>query len=385
MNTSKTPIYLDYNASAPLHPNAWEVMRPLLNPAENGAHNASAIHHFGREGQKVVETARRQIAALINIPSNQVIFNSGATEGNNTVLKHFAQTYPNERIIISSIEHPSIADALPDFPNLEIIPSTRDGLICVESLENLLKEDKKTSLVSCMHVNNETGSIQDVSDISKKAHKYGALFHCDATQSVGRIPVNMGEHGIDFLTLSSHKIGGPQGVGVLALGLCGQTPTLLFGGGQEKYARAGTHNVAGVAGFGAAAKAATENLNTYQKTLAPLRNKLETGLKDISSGIIIHGKDTPRVSNTCFFSLPGTKSQNLMMALDLEGIAVSNGSACSSGTVKASKILLAMGQNEEVANSALRISMGWATKDSDIDSFLSAWQKIIQRIQPCPK
>ncbi|MGH1402992.1 MAG: cysteine desulfurase family protein [Alphaproteobacteria bacterium] len=383
MNTSKKHIYLDYNASAPLHPDAWAVMEALLTTPENGAHNASAIHHFGREGQKTIEAARKHIADMVGIPSNQIIFNSGATEGNNTVLQHFAHAYPDEQIIISAIEHPSITDALPNFPNLKTAPVTHDGLICLKSLENLLKT--KTSLVSCMHVNNETGSIQNVSELSGVAHKYGALFHCDATQSAGRIPVHATQSGIDFLTLSSHKIGGPQGVGALALGICGQTPTLLLGGGQEKYARAGTHNVAGIAGFGAAANAATRNLDLYRKTLEQLRNKLETQLKHISPNIIIHGEQSQRVANTCFFSLPKTKSQNLLIALDLEGISVSNGSACSSGTVKASKILLAMGQDEDVANSALRISMGWATKESDIDSFLSAWQKIIQRIQPCQK
>lgn len=374
----KTKTYLDYNASAPLHPDAWETMQAVYKP-ENAAHNASAVHYFGREGRKIVEKARTQIAELIDIPAPQIIFNSGATEGNNTVLRHFAQTYPDDTILVSAADHVSIVEADDFLNNIIKVPVKKSGLIDQNALKDLLKNNK-VSLVSCMMVNNETGLIQNVSELSDIAHRHNALFHCDATQAAGRIPINAQENNIDFLTLSAHKIGGPQGVGALALGLCGQNPTLLFGGGQEKSLRAGTENVAGIAGFGAAAKTAQKNMKDFQK-LTTLRGHLESKIKAISPEAIIHCEDQIRAANTTFFSLPGADSQSLLMAFDLEGIALSNGSACSSGTVKPSHVLKAMGLSEKIAASALRISTGWATKEEDIDAFITAWQKIYNRLK----
>ena len=365
-------IYLDYNASAPLLPQAKEVMIKTLDN-ENKALNASAVHYFGREGRKIVEEARIHCAQLVGTQANQIIFNSGATEGNNTVLNHFR----DGSILISAIEHPSILETAQTNQNAHIIPVRKNGQIDVNKLEELLIK-YSPKLVSCMLVNNETGAIQNVSEISKLTNKYNAFFHCDATQAVGRIPVSV--NGIDFLTFSSHKIGGPQGVGALALGLCGQTPTLLHGGGQEKSARAGTENVAGIVGFGAAAQYALKNLDSLSNQ-AHLRDKLENKIKQISPEVIIHCENTARIANTCFVSLPDHDSQKLLIAFDLEGIAISNGSACSSGTVKPSHVLMAMTNDEKIASSALRISIGWATKESDIDAFLIAWEKIYKRIK----
>lgn len=371
-----TNIYLDYNASAPLRSEARDIMISLLNQ-EDTAYNASSVHYFGREGRKIVEDSRQNVANLVGAEANQVIFNSGATEGNNTVLKHFAAQYPSETILVSSIEHPSVLEST---PNTKTYPVDENGCVRLDRLEEMLSGEDKVSLVSCMYVNNESGVIQDIPSIAALAHKYGALFHCDAVQGAGRLDIDIKQDGIDFLTLSSHKIGGPQGVGALVLGLCGQTPILLFGGGQEKAARAGTENVAGIAGFGAAAKAARAGLDTY-KTLEVLRDKLESGLKGISSDLIVHGESVKRVANTSFFSVPGANTQSLLMSFDLEKISVSNGSACSSGSVKPSVTLQAMGVDEKNASSALRVSMGWATKESDVDAFLKAWQKIYKRIK----
>ncbi len=374
-NTCSKHIYLDYNASTPLRPDAWEAMKPILT-TQSAAYNASSTHHFGREGRKTIETARTQIAQLIGAHTNQIIFNSGATEGNNTIIRHFANTHPQETILISETEHPSILEALNIFDNIKTVPVDQNGLLRLDVLETLL-QNNKTALLSCQYANNETGVIQNIPEIANQAHKHGALFHCDAVQAIGRIPVNMAESGIDFLTLSSHKIGGPQGVGALALGLCTQTPTLLFGGGQEKSARAGTENTAAIAGFGAAAKAA---LNTPTQT-AKLRDKLENRLKAISPDIIIHGENAPRLPNTTLFTPPHANAQSLLMALDLEGLAISNGSACSSGTTKPSTTLKAMGQSEKTASNALRISIGWATTENDIDTFLQIWEKIYTHIK----
>ena len=359
-------IYLDYNASAPLRP----VVRDFMVRAMELPHNASSVHNYGRAGRMMVEAARNQVAALVGAPPAQVIFNSGATEGNNTVLRHFA----GERILVSAIEHPSVLEV---DPRAVKIPVTPDGIINLNALGDLLKAER-TALVSVMLVNNETGAIQPVADVAALAKKYGAMVHCDAVQSAGKIPVDIAALGVDFMTLSAHKIGGPQGVGALVLGLCGITPTLLYGGGQEKSARAGTENVAGIAGFGLAAELALQGLDDFQK-LSLMRDYLEAQLLEISPEVIIHGKDAPRISNTSMFSLPGVDSQTMLMALDLDGIAISNGSACSSGTVKASYVLKAMGASDEVASSALRISLGWDTKEEELVTFLKSWSKIYQR------
>ncbi len=372
----KPRIYLDYNASAPLRPCANTVMQQVMG-GESAAMNASAVHHFGREGRRIIEEARQAVAALVNAPPAQVIFNSGATEGNNTVIQHFSRTYPQKRILVSAIEHPSVLQAA---PNLERIPVRPDGTIDPQALETMMASGEEVALVSVMAVNNETGAIQDVSQLSEIAHKYGAFVHSDAVQAAGRIPLNLTEMGIDFLTLSAHKIGGPQGVGALVLGLCGETPKLLFGGGQEKSARAGTENVCGIAGFGAAAKESLERMNHYQ-ALATWRDRLEREMLETTPEAIIHAKTVKRVANTSFFSVPGLPSETLLMALDLEGVAVSNGSACSSGRVEPSHVLKAMGCDDKTAASALRVSLGWATKESDIEGFLAVWKTVTARIR----
>lgn len=361
-------IYLDYNATALPRP---EVLA-LVSEMAVHPYNASSVHAMGRKAKQTIDTARRQLAALTGAEANNVIFNSGATEGNNTVLKHFA----NEKILVSAIEHPATLEARDD---AIITPVTTDGLLDLGALESLLIEHKP-ALVSVMLVNNETGIIQPIRDVANLVQRHGAWLHCDAVQAAGRIPLNINELGINFLTLSSHKIGGPQGVGALILGQCGETPTLLHGGGQEKKARAGTENVAGIAGFGLAAEIAAKELDNYQERQSVLRKKLENGLTALSDKIKIHGADQPRAANTTFFSLAGANSQTLLMALDLEGICVSNGSACSSGSVKASHVLLAMGASEAEASAAIRVSLGWNSTENDIESCITAFEKIIQRL-----
>ncbi len=365
--------YLDYNASAPLVSPAMTLMSKIMQTP----HNASSIHSFGREGRKYIEEARAHIAALTNASTEQITFNSGATEGNNTILKHFRAHYPNEQIIVSAIEHPSILESGEE---LLTTPVTPDGIVDLKALETALTNGAKTVLVSIMLVNNETGVIQPIKEISALTHKHGALLHSDATQAAGRIPLDIQELGIDFLTLSSHKIGGPQGIGALITRLCGETPTLLHGGGQEKSTRAGTENTAGIAGFGAAAQDALNNLKSYQH-LEKYRNELEASIKATSPECIFYGQNAPRVANTTLFSLPGAPSETLMMALDLENIAISNGSACSSGSVKPSHVLKAMSATDKEATSAIRISMGWDTKEDDIAAFITAWKKITPRLK----
>ncbi|HQX27723.1 MAG TPA: cysteine desulfurase family protein [Alphaproteobacteria bacterium] len=358
-------IYLDYNATAPLRPEAVSA----VNAAMTAPHNASSVHRHGRAAHKMIEDARINVAALVNCPPAQVIFNSGATEGNNTVLKYFAK----EHILVSAIEHPSVIEAA---PNAEKIPVDKNGIVDLNALEILLKA-KKADLVSVMMVNNETGVIQPVNKISALAKKHGAFFHCDAVQAAGKIAVDMSPGHIDFLTLSAHKIGGPQGAGALCLGLCGITPTLLDGGGQEKKARPGTQNTAAIAGFGAAAALAVRDLIALSKKSEQLRNNLENALRKIYKDIVIHSSEAPRVPSTTLFSLPGASSETLLMAFDLENIALSNGSACASGSVKPSHVLKAMGADTA---GTIRVSTGWASTQNDIDQFLAALEKITARL-----
>ena len=337
-------------------------------------HNASSIHSFGRKGAASSETAREQIGTLVGSPPNRLFSTAAQLEANNTVLHHFR----GDRVLVSSIEHPAVLDVL---DGVQRIPVTAEGILDLDALEDLLKAEK-TDLVSVMMVNNETGILQPVQEAAALAHRYGALFHTDAVQAVGRIPVSISEVGADFLTLSSHKIGGPLGAGALVLGMCGVTPTLLKGGGQEKFARAGTENVPAIAGFGAAAEDTLNNLEDFQN-LTPFQTQIEEGLTQ--AGLTIYGQSVSRLANTTLFSMPGTPSETILMALDLEGIAVSNGSACTSGKVEPSYVLKAMGASDDHAKSAIRISTGWATTQADIDAFLHAWQKVMERLNPDPR
>lgn len=369
-------VYLDYNATSPLRACALDA----ICDASKEALNASAVHRNGRKGRKIVEDARAVLAAGLHVPpSAQIVFNSGATEGNNTVLQYFAAQYPDDTILISSIEHPSVYEVLEE--RMSYIPVDGDGRVDLERLDAMLSQaGRSVSLVSVMMANNETGVLQPVADIAKLAHKYGAFFHCDATQALGRVPIDMAGSFIDFITISGHKCGGPQGVGALVIGPCGNNPVLLQGGGQEKKLRAGTENVAGIAAFGAAADEAIQNLGAEYDRLSDLRMKLERGILEISPSAIIFGTQAKRLPNTTLFAVSGLKAETLVMAFDLEGVALSNGSACSSGTVKQSHVLSAMGVQDDLGAAALRISMGHGSQRSDVDAFLGVWKKLYERM-----
>lgn len=355
--------YLDFNASSPIKPAVLELVCAVM--AETG--NASSIHFFGRGARKHIETARSQIAATLNVGPQQVIFNSGATEGNNTILKGFA----GKRILVSAIEHPSVLES---GITVEQIAVTRDGVVDLTAFEKQIATGDAPALVSVMLVNNETGVIQPVAEIAAIAKRYGAMVHTDAVQAYGRIAFTREELGVDYITLSSHKIGGPQGAGAIVFAAKAPLPKLLYGGGQERRQRAGTENVAAIAGFGLAAELAVRDIAHFQ-SLSPLRDKIETRLRD-SNRVTIYGQNAPRVSNTTSFSLSGITSETLLMSFDLAGIAVSSGSACSSGTIKPSHVLTSMGASDDDAKSAVRISLGWNTNENDIENFMSVWNKL---------
>ena len=361
-------VYLDHNATTPLRPDVIGLMSRVM--AETG--NPSSIHSFGRTARKHIEDARGQIARAFDIGPQQIIFNSGATEGNNTILKGFS----GQRILISAIEHASIIES---GVKAEIIPVTPDGIIDLDAFRRLLAKGPAPALVSTMLVNNETGVLQPVAEIARLAKDTGAFVHVDAVQAVGRMAFTRAHLNADFITISAHKFGGPQGVGAIIMAPKAPLPKLLHGGGQERRQRAGTENVAGIAGFGLAVELAVRNMSNFQ-ALAAKRNDLEIYLLNSTNGIHIHGRSAPRVANTISLSLTGTTSETLLMAFDLEGIALSSGSACSSGTVKPSHVLMAMGVGEEEAKCSLRISMGWNTTAQDLDDFKAAWDKVRVRI-----
>jgi cysteine desulfurase len=377
------PIYLDYNATAPILPE----VRDAVIAAFDVAGNPSSVHGFGRRARRLVEDARAEVAALAGVMPARVVFTSGGTEANTAALRATGRT----SILVSAIEHDSVLETAPDAVR---IPVTADGLVDLAALERLLAECREPALVSVMRVNNETGVIQPVADVTRIAHAHGALVHCDAVQAAGRIPLEVDQLGIDLLTLSAHKLGGPHGVGALVVRDGIPIAPVLRGGGQEQRRRAGTENVAGIAGFGAAARLAREGMEAHStlapSTLAELRDDLERRLvraaQEAGKPAVLYGRAAPRVTNTACVSMPGVTSETQIMTMDLAGIAVSAGAACSSGKVKASHVLTAMGVPADQAASAIRVSLGWGTTLNDIDRFVEAWTALRRRTAaPAPE
>lgn len=366
--TKPSAIYLDYNATAPMLP---EVKQAMVAAME-WVGNPSSIHSFGRHVRKEIEQARASIATSVNCDPTHVTFTGGATEANNWVL----QGAPVKRILISAIEHPSLYDA--GAKNAAIIPVTSDGVVDIAALEKLLAQSKEPTLVCVMWVNNETGVIQPIEEIAALCKKHHALLHVDAVQALGRVTIDLQKTPIDFLSLSAHKIGGPSGIGALIYNHEVALNKFMHGGGQERRRRAGTENILGIIGFGMAAQTAMEKQNFYA-TLAQWREDLEAKIKQAYPDTIIVGERTSRVGNTLQMITPNHAAEKQLIALDLAGIAVSSGSACSSGSIKPSHVLLNMGFAESLASCAIRISMGLSTTKGDLDAFFAAWVANSQR------
>jgi cysteine desulfurase len=367
-------IYLDWNATTPLRPEAKAAM---AHAWEIGG-NPSSVHAEGREARRLVEDARAAVAAAVGAEAQNVIFTSGGTEANSLALTpglRRGKAPAVQRLLVSAIEHASVlsggrfaAEAV------RTISATRSGIVDLDRLRMLL--DGPPALVSIMLANNETGAIQPVAQAAELVHAAGGLLHVDAIQALGKIPFDLASTGADLLSLSAHKIGGPKGVGalVLAEGVEGLAP-LLRGGGQEKGRRAGTEDVAGIAGFGAAARAALVAREPDAISEEDLRTRLEAGLRE-ASGAVIFAAETKRLPNTVLFTVPGMRAETAVIGFDLAGIAVSSGSACSSGKVQPSHVVEAMGYGPELAQGAVRLSLGWSTTEADIDSALKAWRKL---------
>jgi len=370
--------YFDWNATAPLRPQAAAALAEALAVAGN----PSSVHAEGRAARRLVERAREQVAVLVGAEPGNVFFTSGGTEANMLALTPAIETAqekrPRDRLLLSTIEHSSVRTG-GRFPAgmVEDVPVKPDGRTDLDALRGALAEAARP-LVSLMLANNETGVVQPVADAAAITHAAGGLIHVDAVQGPGRIACDIGVLGADVLTISAHKLGGPKGVGALvrrADDIHFSEP-LIRGGGQERGLRAGTENVAGIVGFGAAAAAAGENWLAEAGRMRILRDALETGLKAIAPQTVIFGEAAERLPNTTLFAVEGMKAETAVIAFDLEGIGVSSGAACSSGKVQPSHVLAAMGVSPELLRGAVRVSLGWTTTEADIERFLAAWRKL---------
>lgn len=372
--------YLDYNATAPLRPEAADAMlRAFDLPG-----NASSVHAEGRAARAEIERAREKIARLAGAKAKNVIFTSGGTEASNLVLSPSLRRLGKvgaSQLLIGATEHPCGLNGH-RFPAeaVEIIPVDGQGVVDLGWLkERLGTAGKGPFLVSVQLANNETGVLQPIAEIARLVHEHGGLVHTDAVQAAGKVPLNMAELGADVLTLSAHKIGGPKGIGavILATDQIEVAERLIRGGGQEKGYRAGTENVAAIAGFGAAAEIAQVGLAEEAARLRELRDETEARLRRIAPEAVVFGGQAERLPNTLAFAIPGLKAETALIAFDLEGIALSSGSACSSGKVRRSHVLDAMGVEPTLAEGAMRVSLGWKTTKEDVIRFAETCEKVV--------
>ena len=374
--------YLDYNASAPLRPEA----RAAMLAAMDQVGNASSIHGEGRAMRSLLETARRNIATLLGASPKSVVFTSGATEAANLALTPTLRDggAPIEMLIAAAGEHPCILQGH-RFPadRVRLVPLTADGVVDLHALEAALAEAPGRCLVAIQAANNETGIIQPVAEAADLVHARGGLLVCDAVQAAGRIPCNFAALKADVLLLSAHKLGGPKGAGALVFGserLHIEHPHIR-GGGQESGARAGTENIAAIAGFGVATQLAFSQMRIEAARLDLLRSWMEEGLTDVVPDLVIFGAGVKRLPNTSCLAVPGLSAEVMLIGLDLAGVAISSGSACSSGKVAASHVLAAMGVDEALARGALRVSFGWATTQAELDRFCETFQKTVRTMR----
>jgi cysteine desulfurase len=367
--------YLDWNATAPLRPQARAAMLAALELTGN----PSSVHAEGRAARRMVEQARAQVATLIGAEPAEVTFTSGGTEANALALSpgwSQARRTGFDRLLVSAIEHPSVAQGGRfSAERVGNIPVTGAGIVDLDALKAALRAGP--ALVSVMLANNETGILQPIREVADIVHEAGSLLHVDAVQAPGRIECNINDLSADLLTISAHKIGGPKGAGALVRreGLHLAEP-LIRGGGQERGLRAGTEDVAAIAGFGAAAATAGAGREAEAASMRRLRDRLEAGLRAATPDVIIFGADHARLPNTTLFTHPGLSAETAIIAFDLEGVAVSSGSACSSGKVQPSQVLSAMGVEPGLARGAIRVSSGPATTEKNIDHCLNAWIKL---------
>lgn len=376
-------IYFDHNATTPVDPSVVEVMARVLRE-EFG--NASSVHHFGQRAKAILDDARSAVAALIASEPSEIVFTSGGTEADNFALRGVAEALEvtgRKHLISTSIEHEAILNTLKVLARrgwqTTLLSVDADGIVKPEALVAAITD--QTALVSVMHANNEIGTIQPIAELARIAHSRGALFHTDAVQSVAKVPVDTRALGVDLLSLSAHKFYGPKGAGALFIKRGARVSAILTGGKHERNRRAGTENVPAIAGFGAAATLAGGKLDAEAARLRILRDRLEAGVLASVPGTAVNGAREPRVPNTTNISVNGVEAESLLIALDLEGIAVSTGSACSSGTLEPSHVLRAMGLPTHRTQNSIRISLGAGNTDAEIDYLLGKLPAVVNKLR----
>ena len=376
-------IYLDHNATTPLLPAVIDRMTAVLRE-EFG--NPSSVHHFGQQAKAAVDDARSEVAELIGADPSEVLFTSGGTEGDNIAIRGAAEALEatgRKHLVASAIEHEAVLNTLKALARrgwqTTLLPVDQSGIVSPAALREALTD--KTVLVSVMHANNEIGTIQPVAELARLAHERGALFHTDAVQSAGKIPVNAKALGVDMLSVSAHKFYGPKGVGALWIRRGLRVLPLLTGGRQERSRRAGTENVPGIVGMGVAASVAARKLENEGSRLASLRDRLEAGILRAVPGTAVNGSPDHSVPNTTNISFDRIEAESLLIALDLEGVAVSTGSACSSGTLEPSHVLKAMGFNAHRTQNSIRFSLGAGNTETEIDRVIAVLPGIVGKLR----
>ncbi|MBI2829461.1 MAG: cysteine desulfurase NifS [Acidobacteria bacterium] len=376
-------IYLDHNATTPVHPAVADTMAAALRE-EFG--NPSSVHHFGQRAKAVVDQARSTVAALIGADPSEVVFTSGGTESDNFAIRGTAEARERtgrRRLIASAIEHEAVLNTLKPLATrgweTTLLPVGETGIVSPDDLRAALRDD--TTLVSVMHANNEIGTIQPIAELARVARARGALFHTDAVQSAGKIPIDVRTLGVDLLSISAHKFYGPKGVGAIWIRRGLRLLPILTGGKHERNRRAGTENVAGIVGMGTAAEIARARMADEHARVAALRDRLEEGILRAVPGTVVNGARTPRVPNTTNISFDRIEAESLLIALDLDGIAVSTGSACSSGTLEPSHVLKAMGFPPHRTQNSIRFSLGIGNTEADVDRVIAVLPGIVEKLR----
>ncbi|NCU46223.1 MAG: cysteine desulfurase [Candidatus Fonsibacter ubiquis] len=365
-------IYLDYNATAPLHKN---VIKKIQNLKFEEFGNPSSVHKIGRNSKKIVEEVRRNILSTLKAKNYDLIFTSGATESNNLAIKGFIKKNNIKTIFSLQTEHASVIDVV---KNLDIEKKffniNSNGNVNLKEIEELLSKQTSLFLVSIMFANNESGIIHPINEIAKIVRKYKGIIHCDGVQGLGKIEIDLDSLDVDLFSISSHKIGGPTGIGALLINTRNNISPEIIGGGQEKNLRSGTENFLGIVGFGEVINEVNNLAKICNSEIKNNRDLLEANLKKLSNEIKIFGEDTNRLANTCYFAYPSMTSENQVIALDQKGICVSSGAACSSGKVEPSHVLKAMQVDEKYIHSAIRVSLGWDSTKEQIETFFNIWK-----------
>lgn len=375
-------IYLDYAATTPVHSEVIRAMLPYFNEKFG---NASTIYYYGRKAKSAIEDSREIFANAIGADISEVVFTSGGTESDNFAIKGVAYANKNKgnHIITSAIDHHAVLETChflekQDF-NITYLPVNKDGLLDPSDVKKAITS--KTILITIMHSNNEIGVIEPISEVGKIAKEHGIIFHTDAVQSFGQVPLNVNELNIDLLSVSSHKIYGPKGVGAIFIRKGTKMVSFIHGGEQERNRRAGTENVSGIVGFGKAVEIAMRDIHKESERLTKLRDKLIKGIMEKISGVKLNGHPIKRLPNNVNLSIQYVEGESMILNLDMEGICASTGSACTSGSLEPSHVIMALGVSHEIAHSSLRLTLGKYITEEDIDKVLKILLEIVSRLR----